>query len=247
MKQTLILLCFMLFGFGALYWLLKPPTPPYLKSDKDFDDIEDKADKDLNTVWFKDTTNYRVRNYVNVYGKIDTSKTKPLCNCWKFPKAEDRKILLCTDTENWFVFENTLYEYREINPGDGNFYSDNSSKVASTKDNEIEKEHKKLFPALYAKGIKPIEKDIKTPEVIKKAEAEAKKKAEAEVKKKVEGNDDKTDHSDYWINLDKQSDTKLKEDASAIRSKIADEAYKCKPGSAGATARLIIISRLNKL
>ena len=213
MKQTLILLCFMLFGFGALYWLLKPPTPPYWseKSDKDFDGIEDKADMEVNTVWFKDTTtNYRVRNYVNVYGKIDTSKTKDLCNCWKFPKAEDRKILLCTDTENWFVFNNTLYEYREINPGDGNFYSDNSSKVASTKDNEIEKEHKKLFPALYAKGINPIiEKDIKTPEV----------KKIPEVKKTPEF---KTDHSSYWINLDKQTDVELKYNMPAIRKNIAD-------------------------
>ena len=315
---TILLLTLTTVGFFALKYIGVGEVEK--KSDKDFDGIEDNADREVNTVWFKDTTNYRVRNYVNVYGKIDTSKTKHLCNCWEFPKAEDRKILLCTDTENWFVFENTLYEYREINPGDGNFYSDTNSKVASTKDNEIEEKHKKLFSAIYdeiilpedttikdppvennkmvvityntksykikigfttdkglfynnsnyrfknkkwqrqrnppngewgnpdegdipamfkAKGIKPIEKDINTPEV--------KKKAEAEVKKKVEGNDDKTDHSSYWINLDKKSDDHLKNISVLIRRNIADEAYKCKPGSAGATARLIIISRLNKL
>ncbi len=329
---TILLLTLTTVGFFALKYIgVGVPE----KSDKDFDGIEDKADEEVNTVWFKDTTNYRVRNYVNVYGKIDTSKTKDLCNCWKFPKAEDRKILLCTDTENWFVFENTLYEYREINPGDGNFYSDTNSKVASTKDDKIEEKHKELFSAIYdeiilpedttikdppvfppvennkmvvityntksykikigfttdkgllyynsnyrfknkkwqrqrnppngewgdpakddipalfrAKGIKPIEKVIKPPAKKKteaEAEAEAKKKAEAEAKKKVEGNDDKTDHSDYWINLEKKTDVELYNDRKPIRSKIGDDAYKCKPGSPGATARLNIISRLNKL
>ena len=159
---TILLLTLTTVGFFALKYIgVGVPE----KSDKDFDGIEDKADEEVNTVWFKDTTNYRVRNYVNVYGKIDTSKTKDLCNCWKFPKAEDRKILLCTDTENWFVFNNTLYEYREINPGDGNFYSDTNSKVASTKDNEIEEKHKKLFSAIYDEIILPEDTTIKDPPV----------------------------------------------------------------------------------
>ena len=318
---TILLLTLTTVGFFALKYI---GVGEVKKSDKDFDGIEDKADEEVNTVWFKDTTNYRVRNYVNVYGKIDTSKTKDLCNCWKFPKAEDRKILLCTDTENWFVFNNTLYEYREINPGDGNFYSDTNSKVASTKDNEIEEKHKKLFHAIYdekkpakdttikdqpvfqpedvnatvtiiynknsyeikigfttdkglfynnsnyrfknkkwqrqrnppngewgnpaegdipamfrAKGIKPIEKVIKPP-------AKKKTEAEAEAKKKVEGNDDKTDHSDYWINLDKLPDAELKIKESDIRKKIADEAYECKAGTEGDKAKLSVMKKIGK-
>ena len=93
-----------------------------------------------------------------------------------------------------------------------------------------------------AKGIKPIEKDINTPEVKKKAEAEAKKKAEAEVKKKVEGNDDKTDHSSYWINLNKMSDTELKNQRIVIRKNALDKP--CKAGSEGDIAKQKVLTRL---
>ena len=360
---TILLLTLTTVGFFALKYIGVGEVEK--KSDKDFDGIEDKADEEVNTVWFKDTTNYRVRNYVNVYGKIDTSKTKDLCNCWKFPKAEDRKILLCTDTENWFVFKNILYEYREVSEGDGSFYSAANSKIKSTLDNDVEEFHQQFLQETFPPEddstiipevsnrvatinynnkkynvkieftsnegiefndanyrfknnvwkrqsnppngnwtepnendisfmfatlkIKPIDVDKcnkcakpkkdctcnKPPvENCKKCSkpkkdctcnkppvencnkcAKPKKectcsktvvKCDKCAKPKKECTCSKTDHSSYWINLDRLPDAELKGDASAIREKIADEAYKCKPGSPGATARLNIISRLNK-
>ena len=150
MKQTPIILLFLSIGFGILYWLLKPPTTQLSLIDTDYDSVIDANDKEKNTTWLADTSNYKLKDYVDNEGLIDTSKTKKLCDCWEFPKTSDRKILKCKDNLNWFTYEDKLIEYRMEDSENGRFYSNSSSIIATQKDNEIEKKHENLFPEHYA-------------------------------------------------------------------------------------------------
>ncbi len=122
------------------------------KLDADNDGILDEIDQDKNTVWLADTTKYQVRKFVTANGIIDAAKTKKLCDCWEFPDTNDRKILKCKDNLNWFVVNGKLYEFRSNGPADGKFYKSDTEFVKSGDDDEIEKEHKKLFPDFYNTG-----------------------------------------------------------------------------------------------
>jgi hypothetical protein len=124
--------------------------------DTDHDGIFDDKDKEKNTTWLADTSNYKLKDYVDSTGFIDTSKTKKLCDCWEFPDTNDRNILKCENKLNWFVFQGKLIEYRMEGSENGRFYSNSSSIIATQKDNEIEKKHESLFPDHY-----PKEDDVK--------------------------------------------------------------------------------------
>jgi hypothetical protein len=150
-KQTFPIFLFLTLGFGILYWLLKPPTIEFSTMDSDYDGVIDAKDKDINTTWLTDTSNYKLKDYVDSDGLIDRSKTKNLCNCWDFPNISDRETLKCKDNLNWFVYENTLIEYRMEGSENGRFYSAYSSIIATQKDNNIEKKHESLFPEHYEK------------------------------------------------------------------------------------------------
>ncbi len=150
MKQTPILLLFLTIGFGILYWLLKPPSTQLSLIDTDYDGVIDANDKEKNTDWLSDTSNYKLKDYVDVDGLIDRSKTKNLCDCWEFPDISDRKILKCEENLNWFTYEGKLIEYRMEGLELGRFYSDYGRLIATRSDNDIEKKHESLFPEHYA-------------------------------------------------------------------------------------------------
>ncbi len=150
MKQTLPIFLFLTLGFGILYWLLRPPTTQFSFIDTDYDGVINANDKENNTTWLADTSNYKLKDYVDNEGLIDTSKTKKLCDCWEFPKTNDRKILKCKDNLNWFTYEGKLIEYRMEGSENGRFYSNSSSIIATQKDNDIEKKHENLFPEYYS-------------------------------------------------------------------------------------------------
>ena len=154
MKKTLILLGFLILGFGVLYWLLKPPATVWAV-DTDLDGLVDQVDEEDSTIWLTDTSKYHLYKYVNAMGRVDSKKTKPLCDCWEFPEVTNRKILLCQDNKNWFNFEYNLYEFREDNPGDGRFYKNKETRVATSEDDQIEQHHKKLFPEAYTSEVNP--------------------------------------------------------------------------------------------
>ena len=126
-------------------------------ADYDHDGIKNKADQEDGTIWLKDTTKYKLVKYVNLLGKVDAKKTKPLCDCWEFPEVTIRKILLCQDNKNWFMYNNKeLYEFREDAPGDGRFYKNKETRVATSEDDQIKQHHKKLFPEAYGENPVPI-------------------------------------------------------------------------------------------
>ena len=152
MKQTLILLVFLILGFGVLYWLLKPSATEWAV-DTDLDGLVDQVDEEDSTVWLSDTSKYHLYKYVNAMGRVDSKKTKPLCDCWEFPEVTNRKILLCQDNKNWFNFEYNLYEFREDNPGDGRFYKNNETRVTTSEDDQIEQYHQRLFPEAYTSEV----------------------------------------------------------------------------------------------
>jgi hypothetical protein len=154
MKKTFILLGFLILGFGVLYWLLKPPATVWAV-DTDLDGLVDQVDDEDSTIWLTDTSKYHLYKYVNAMGRVDSKKTKPLCDCWEFPEVTNRKILLCQDNKNWFNFEYNLYEFREDNPGDGRFYKNKETRVATSEDDQIEQHHKKLFPEAYTSEVNP--------------------------------------------------------------------------------------------
>ena len=122
-------------------------------ADSDHDGIKNKADQDDRTIWLKDTTKYKLVKYVDHLGKVDGKKTKPLCDCWEFPEVKNRKTLLCEDNKNWFMFNKELYEFREDAPGDGRFYKNNETRVATSEDDLVEKHHKENFPEAYASEV----------------------------------------------------------------------------------------------
>ncbi len=124
-------------------------------ADYDHDGMENKVDQEDRTIWLKDTTKYKLVKYVDHLGKVDAKKTKPLCDCWEFSKIADRAILLCKDNKNWFKYENNLHEFREDSPGDGRFYKNNVTRVATSDDDKIEQYHQKLFPEAYGENPVP--------------------------------------------------------------------------------------------
>jgi hypothetical protein len=121
-------------------------------ADYDHDGIKNKADQEDKTIWLKDTTKYKLVKYVDHLGKVDGKKTKPLCDCWEFPKIADRAILLCQDNKNWFMFNKELYEFREDAPGDGRFYNSQEKRMESGKDDLVEKHHQQKFPQAYGEN-----------------------------------------------------------------------------------------------
>ena len=167
MKQTTFLIFFLTLGFGTLYWLLKPPSPIISYLDEDSDGIIDSKDKEKNTVWFADSSNYKLKDYVNNNGEIDTKKTKNLCNCWKFPAKKDRDVLKCKDNLNWFVYKDKLYEYRTSDAETARFYSNAEKIIATNSDNDIEQYHEKQFPNNYKHSE---EEEVITPPVSQQEE-----------------------------------------------------------------------------
>jgi hypothetical protein len=159
-KQTLFIFLFLALGFGILYWLLKPPTAQLSSIDTDYDGVIDANDNEKKTAWLLDTSNYKLKDYVDTDGLIDRSKTKSLCDCWEFPDISDRNILKCEDNLNWFVYEDKLIEYRIEGSELGRFYSDYGRLIATRSDNDIEKKHEILFPEHYA-----YEEDLKINEL----------------------------------------------------------------------------------
>ena len=134
--------------FWARNW--KAENDRIANLDTDRDGVIDANDKEKTIQWLKDTSNYKLKDYVDAKGAIDTLKTKNLCDCWNFPDAKDRKILKCKDNLNWFVYEDKLIEYRMEGSENGRFYSNSSSIIATQKDNDVEKKHEILFPEHYA-------------------------------------------------------------------------------------------------
>ena len=136
------------------------------KLDSDNDGIVDGKDKDLNTSWLRDTSLYKLKDYVTSEGIIDTDKTKVLCACWKFPNAADRVLLKCKNDTSWFQVNDTLYKFHKSGPADGTFYSSADKKVKSGNDDEIEETHKKLFPEFYNPNKPPVPEisEVPTPD-----------------------------------------------------------------------------------
>jgi hypothetical protein len=111
----------------------------YAKLDYDKDGVINEVDAEDSTRWIG-SKKYGLKDYVDRYGVIDISKTSKLCDCWEFPKKSDREILKCTDNKTWFVFNTTLYEFR-----DGDFWSSDSNRISSAEDDDIETFYKEHF------------------------------------------------------------------------------------------------------
>ncbi len=139
-KSLLFITLVLLFGFGVLYWLLKP-VPNTWEKDSDRDGLVDDVDMEDSTRWIGDTSSYPLSAFVDAFGKVDSIKTKPLCDCWSFQEIADRMVLKCQDNTNWFVFNWKLYHYQ-----DGDFYSANNQRISTSDDDIIENYHKIRFP-----------------------------------------------------------------------------------------------------
>jgi hypothetical protein len=149
-KQVIFFAVFTFIGFGLLYWLLKPATSePTGPQDDDHDGIENANDIEPNTAWPLDTAVFKIKDYVDAVGRLDPTKIKALCDCWKVPDASLRKQLACEDNAHWWTFEGVLYEIRKEN-GDVRFYSGEGVLVRTQDDNNLEKAHKGTFPEFYA-------------------------------------------------------------------------------------------------
>jgi len=142
-KSLLFITLILLFGFGVLYWLLKP-VPNSWEKDSDRDGLVDQVDMEDSTHWIADTAMYPLSAYVDAFGKIDSIKTKPLCDCWNFQEITDRMVLKCQDNMNWFVFNWKLYQYR-----DGDFYLSEGVRMSASDDDAVEAYHKRRFPNTY--------------------------------------------------------------------------------------------------
>jgi hypothetical protein len=138
---------------GGYLWLANYQAEKALlaKKDTDRDGVVDAKDENLKTVWISDSVKFPLKKYVNSNGFIDASKTKSLCDCWEIPEVKEREILKCKNNLNWFVLGNKLYEYRIEDSNNGRFYESSELKIASNRDNQIEKEHERLFPEHYNK------------------------------------------------------------------------------------------------
>ena len=115
-----------------------------LTTDTDKDGVVDNADKQKNTPWIADTAAYPLSKYVDAFGKVDTKKTKPLCDCWKFPDIKDREILKCQENSSWFVVNEKLYQFEE-----GDYYKSEGDRMSAIDDDAVEAYHKIHFPNTY--------------------------------------------------------------------------------------------------
>jgi hypothetical protein len=141
--KKLILSIFILIVFTFGYFIFNLDT--------DNDGIINLKDDESKTKWFdKDNSKYNLKDYVTSNGLIDPVKTKKLCDCWKFPKTKERKILKCSNNLNWFIIDAELYEYRKTEKDKGYFYLD-STTIAKDSSGKIKEEHKNLFPENYPK------------------------------------------------------------------------------------------------
>jgi hypothetical protein len=141
-KSLLFITLILLFGFGVLYWLLKP-VPNSWEKDSDRDGLVDQEDTEDNTPWIADTAMYPLSAYVDSLGMVDYIKTKPLCDCWKFPDIKDRKILKCQENSSWFIVKGELFQYR-----DGDYYKADN-RINADEDDDIEEYHKKRFTTAH--------------------------------------------------------------------------------------------------
>ena len=145
-KSLLFITLILLFGFGVLYWLLKP-VPNSWEKDSDRDGLVDQVDMEDSTRWIADTAMYPLSAYVDAFGKIDSIKTKPLCDCWNFQEITDRMVLKCQDNMNWFVFNWKLYQYR-----DGDFYLSEGVRMSASDDDAVEAYHRERFRTTQRQG-----------------------------------------------------------------------------------------------
>jgi hypothetical protein len=145
-KSLLFITLILLFGFGVLYWLLKP-VPNSWERDSDRDGLVDQVDMEDSTRWIADTAMYPLSAYVDAFGKIDSIKTKPLCDCWNFQEITDRMVLKCQDNMNWFVFNWKLYQYR-----DGDFYLSEGVRMSASDDDAVEAYHRERFRTTQRQG-----------------------------------------------------------------------------------------------
>ena len=145
-KSLLFITLILLFGFGVLYWLLKP-VPNSWEKDSDRDGLVDQVDMEDSTRWIADTAMYPLSAYVDALGKIDSIKTKPLCDCWNFQEITDRMVLKCQDNMNWFVFNWKLYQYR-----DGDFYLSEGVRMSASDDDAVEAYHRERFRTTQRQG-----------------------------------------------------------------------------------------------
>jgi hypothetical protein len=129
-----------------LYWLLKP-VPNSWERDSDRDGLVDQVDMEDSTRWIADTAMYPLSAYVDAFGKIDSIKTKPLCDCWNFQEITDRMVLKCQDNMNWFVFNWKLYQYR-----DGDFYLSEGVRMSASDDDAVEAYHRERFRTTQRQG-----------------------------------------------------------------------------------------------
>ena len=128
--------------FIGVYYVLRnhSNTINELKTDTDKDGLVDSLDREVNTPWIADTT-YHLSKYVDAFGKVDSIKTKPLCDCWKFPDINDRIKLKCQENSEWFIVDGMLYQFK-----DGDYYSANNQRIFASDDDIIENDHKIRFP-----------------------------------------------------------------------------------------------------
>ena len=169
-KLSIVGLVLVLAFFGILSYLNKKSEEKIIATtDTDLDGIFDDKDKEKTTQWLKDTSNYKLKDYVNSEGEIDTNKTKNLCNCWKFPANKDRDVLKCKENLNWFVYKDKLYEFRTTDAETARFYSSAEKIIATNSDNDIEQYHEKQFPNNYTHSE---EEEVITPPVSPQEEYE---------------------------------------------------------------------------
>jgi hypothetical protein len=142
-KQVIFLAVFTFIGFGLLYWLLRPEKNEWAV-DSDRDGLVDTVDQEDSTRWVA-TEKFPLHRYVDAQGKVDPLKTAPLCDCWEFPRIEDRALLKCRDNEFWFSFEYQLHEYRVDAEGKGTFYSNPNLVVLGEKETSIREFHQRIY------------------------------------------------------------------------------------------------------
>jgi hypothetical protein len=114
-----------------------------LTTDTDKDGLYDSLDTEDNTPWITDTS-YHLSKYIDASGKVDTNKTKPLCDCWKFPEIKDREILKCQENSTWFVVDKKLYQFKE-----DDYYKSEGVRMSASDDDAVEEDHRKRFSTAH--------------------------------------------------------------------------------------------------
>ena len=159
-KLSIVGLVLVLAFFGILSYLNKKSEEKIIATtDTDLDGIFDDKDKEKTTQWLEDTSNYKLKDYVDDEGLIDASKTKKHCDCWEFPDSSDREILKCKDNLNWFLYEDKLIEYRMEGSDIGLFYETPTAFIPTKNDLEIKTFHKGRFPDYYSESGQDINND----------------------------------------------------------------------------------------